>query len=57
MRAAIPPVVKTTGFLAAIFIEQAGKGLPTSKTLASMDQAIRNFKLGQVSNPVDLSDF
>jgi hypothetical protein len=50
-------VVKTTGFLAAIFIEQAGKGLPTSKTLASMDQAIRNFKLGQVSNPVDLSDF
>ena len=29
----------------------------SSKTLASMDQAIRNFKLGQVSNPVDLSDF
>ena len=29
----------------------------SSKPLASMDQAIRNFKLGQVSNPVDLSDF
>ena len=51
-----------------VLIEQAGKGLLeprelitpeeiSSKTLASMDQAIRNFKLGQVSNPVDLSDF
>lgn len=25
------------------------------RTLSSMDQAIRNFKLGQVSDPVDLS--
>ena len=27
----------------------------SSRTLSSMDQAIRNFKLGQVSDPVDLS--
>lgn len=27
------------------------------RTLSGMDQAIRNFKLGQVSDPVDLSDF
>lgn len=44
------------------FIEAAEKYLITpegisSKTLASMDRAIRNFQLGQVSNPVDLSDF
>ncbi len=29
----------------------------SSRTLSDMDNAIRNFKLGQVSNPVDLSDF
>lgn len=29
----------------------------SSRTLESMDQAIRHFKLGQVSDPVDLSDF
>lgn len=29
----------------------------SSRTLSSMDQAIRNFKLDQVSAPVDLSDF
>lgn len=29
----------------------------SAKTLASMDQAMRNFKLGNVSDPVDLSDF
>ena len=29
----------------------------SSRTLAGMDQAIRNYKLGQVSDPVDLSDF
>ena len=29
----------------------------SSRTLSGMDQAIRNFKLGQVSEPVDLSDF
>lgn len=29
----------------------------SAKTLASMDQAIRNFKFGQVSDPIDLSDF
>ena len=29
----------------------------SSGTLSGMDQAIRNFKLGQVSDPVDLSDF
>lgn len=29
----------------------------SSRTLSDMDQAIRNFKLGQVSDPVDLSDF
>ena len=29
----------------------------SSKTLSSMDQAIRNFKRSQVSDPVDLSDF
>ena len=29
----------------------------SSRTLSGMDQAIRNFKLGQVSDPVDLSDF
>lgn len=44
------------------FTKAAGKYLITpdgisSKTLASMDQAIRNLQLGQVSNPVDLSDF
>ena len=27
------------------------------KTLADMDQEVRNFKLGKVSEPVDLSDF
>lgn len=27
----------------------------SSRTLSSMDQAIRSFKLGQVSDPVDLS--
>ena len=27
----------------------------SSRALSSMDQAIRNFKLGQVSDPVDLS--
>lgn len=27
----------------------------SSRTLSSIDQAIRNFKLGQVSDPVDLS--
>ena len=27
----------------------------SSRTLSSMDHAIRNFKLGQVSDPVDLS--
>lgn len=42
------------------FIEAAEKYLITSKeissnALASMDQAIRNIKIGQVSNPVDLS--
>lgn len=26
-------------------------------TLRDMDQAIRNFKIGKVSDPVDLSDF
>lgn len=29
----------------------------SSRTLSGMDQAIRNIKLGQVSDPVDLSDF
>ena len=29
----------------------------SSRTLSGMDQAIHNFKLGQVSDPVDLSDF
>lgn len=29
----------------------------SSRTLSSMDQAIRSFKLGQVSDPVELSDF
>lgn len=29
----------------------------SSRTLSSMDQATRYFKLGQVSVPVDLSDF
>lgn len=29
----------------------------SAKTLADMDQSIRNFKLGKVSDPVDLSDF
>ena len=29
----------------------------SSRTLADMDQAMRNFKLGKVSEPVDLSDF
>ena len=29
----------------------------SSRTLSSMDQAIRNFKRCQVSDPVDLSDF
>ena len=29
----------------------------SSRTLADMDQAMRNFKLGKVSDPVDLSDF
>lgn len=29
----------------------------SAKTLAGMDQAIHNFKLGVVSEPVDLSDF
>ena len=29
----------------------------SSRTLSSMDQAIRNFKRSQVSDPVDLSDF
>lgn len=29
----------------------------SSRTLSGMDQAIRNFKIGQVSDPVDLSDF
>ena len=29
----------------------------SARTLTSMDQAVRNFKLGQVSDPVDLSDF
>ena len=29
----------------------------SSKTLKSMDEAIRNFKIGKVSEPVDLSDF
>ena len=28
----------------------------SSKTLKSMDEAIRNFKIGKVSEPVDLSD-
>lgn len=28
----------------------------SAKTLADMDQSIRNFKLGKVSDPVDLSD-
>ena len=27
----------------------------SSRTLSGMDQTIRNFKLGQVSDPVDLS--
>lgn len=27
------------------------------KTLAGMDQEVRNFKLGKVSDPVDPSDF
>ena len=27
------------------------------KTLADIDQEVRNFKLGKVSEPVDLSDF
>lgn len=29
----------------------------SSRTLADMDQAMHNFKHGQVSDPVDLSDF
>ena len=29
----------------------------SSRTLSSMDQAIRNFKRSQVPDPVDLSDF
>ena len=29
----------------------------SSRTLSIMDQAIRNFKRSQVSDPVDLSDF
>ena len=29
----------------------------SARTLTSMDQGVRNFKLGQVSDPVDLSDF
>ncbi len=29
----------------------------SAKTLASMDEAIDNFNSGEVSNPVDLSDF
>ena len=32
-------------------------GQEYKETLSGMDQAIRNFKLGQVSDPVDLSDF
>ena len=32
-------------------------GQEYKETLSDMDQAIRNFKLGQVSDPVDLSDF
>lgn len=29
----------------------------SKKTLASMDEAVKNFKLGNVSDPIDLSDF
>ncbi|EFG33281.1 hypothetical protein HMPREF0620_0713 [Parascardovia denticolens DSM 10105 = JCM 12538] len=29
----------------------------SAKSLKSMDQAVHNFKLGKVSEPVDLSDF
>jgi hypothetical protein len=29
----------------------------SARTLDDMDQAIRNFKVGNVSEPVDLSDF
>lgn len=29
----------------------------SERTLKDMDKAIRNFKLGKVSEPVDLSDF
>lgn len=29
----------------------------SAKTLADMDKAIENFKLGQISQPIDLSTF
>lgn len=29
----------------------------STRTLDDMDEAIRNFKIGNVSDPVDLSDF
>jgi len=29
----------------------------SKRTLADMDEAINNFKLGNVSDPIDLSDF
>lgn len=43
-----------------IMLEPCELAIPeeiSSRTLSGMDQAIRNFKLGQVSDPVDLSDF
>ena len=29
----------------------------SEKTLRDMDQAVHNFRLGKVSEPIDLSDF
>jgi hypothetical protein len=29
----------------------------SSRTLAEMDRAVENFKMGKVSAPIDLSDF
>ena len=43
-----------------ILLETSEQTIPksiSSKTLKSMGEAIRNFKIGKVSEPVDLSDF
>lgn len=43
-----------------IFLEPRELTIPediSSRTLRDMDEAVRNFKSGKVSEPIDLSDF